>query len=199
MWATLRTGFDGGFDRLRPHRRPAGLDLGRFGTILLGLGIVCGLSLLAFMEEETGRLMVIGSFGATSVIVFTLPDSDYAQPWNVIVGHGLATAIGLIGFRLGGGAWWSIGPTVAVAFWVMVVTDSLHPPAGADPIIMVSRHATDLGFLTGTVLIGTVVLVVVAVFWHAAVSGRRYPDAATAEAEAERPRRPHPTPGGDAP
>jgi CBS-domain-containing membrane protein len=176
MWTALRSGFDGCFARLRlppgaaggARRRPA-------AEILLALGIVCGLTLLAFVEEKTGHMMVIGSFGATSVIVFTLPESDYAQPWNVITGHVLATLVGLVGFHLCGGAWWSLGPTVAIAFWAMIRTESLHPPAGADPIIMVTRHATDLGFLAGTVMLGALALVVVAVLWHAGVSGRRYP------------------------
>jgi CBS-domain-containing membrane protein len=68
----------------------------------------------------------------------------------------------------------ALGPTVALADAAMRATRSFHPPAGAEPIIMVMRHAADPSLVFETVLVGTLLMVTLAVVWHARVTGRAY-------------------------
>ncbi len=181
MWARIGNRFDDLFDHLgAPLRRVRERDGARefsIRTVVLGVAMV--ISLLSLAEWTTGNLMVIGSFGASSILVFTVPDSEFAQPWNVVGGHVLSSLVGLVALHLFGGVWWSVGPTVGVALWVMLTTRSLHPPAGADPIIMIARQSTDPAFVVTTILGGTVVMVLLAVVWHGRVSGMTYPDTDT--------------------
>jgi CBS-domain-containing membrane protein len=56
------------------------------------------LTILALAEARLtlGTVLLIAPFGASCVLVFALPESSLAQPRNVIGGHVISTAIGLM-------------------------------------------------------------------------------------------------------
>ena len=178
MWGAVGNHFDGVFERLAAslRRSRSGEVRREYSRRTIVVGVVIALTALSALERSTGNLLVIGSFGASSILIFAVPDSEFAQPWNVIGGHVLSSAVGLLAYQITGGAWWGIGPTVGVALWTMLATRSLHPPAGADPIIMVARQSADIFFVTTTVLLGTTILVLLATLWHARVTGLIFPD-----------------------
>jgi CBS-domain-containing membrane protein len=178
MWGAAGNRFDDVFERIAAPLRRARPGEGKreFSIRTVVVGVMIGLTVLSGMERSTGNLLVIGSFGASSILLFAVPDSEFAQPWNVVGGHVLSSLVGLLAYKLTGGAWWSIGPTVGVALWVMLATKTLHPPAGADPIIMIARQSADAFFVTTTVLLGTTILVLLATAWHAKVTGLTFPD-----------------------
>jgi len=177
MRETARLRFDGLFGALGERLVGRAMEARRntFPLVATMVGIAVCVSLLAGLDRSTDTLLLIGSFGASSILVFAEPGSDFSQPWNVVVGHLLAAGIGVIAVQIAGGAWWALGPTVGLAYAAMRATRSVHPPAGADPIIMVMRHAADPSFVFVTVLAGTLVMVTLAVAWHARVTGRAYP------------------------
>lgn len=106
-------------------------------------------------------------------MVFAFPDIHFAQPRSVVGGHVICTAVGLAALTLFGPAWWSLAAAAAVATALMMVTRTLHPPAGSNPII-VFLAAPKLGFLLFPTLFGAVVMVAVAVAYHRACQ-RQYP------------------------
>ncbi len=57
----------------------------------------------------------------------------------------------------------------------MVIRGTLHPPAGADPII-VMLAAAPWSFLFAPVLAGALGIVLIAVAYHRLVTGKAYPD-----------------------
>ncbi|MCK0197715.1 HPP family protein [Ancylobacter sp. 6x-1] len=118
------------------------------------LAIFCLAGLTAYLD----RLLLIAPFGATCVLVFALPDSPLAQPRNVIGGHLISSAVGLSVLALLGPGPLALALGVGLAIGAMVLTRTLHPPAGADPIVVILAGAS-WPFLLAPVLVGTVFLV----------------------------------------
>jgi len=63
---------------------------------------------------------------------------------------------------------------VGLAIAGMLLTDTLHPPAGADPIVVVLAHAT-WSFLLTPVLAGVLSIVLMGIIYHRALTGRLIP------------------------
>jgi len=102
-------------------------------------------------EIKNDCVLLIGSFGATSVIVFGTPHSPYALPKHVIGGHVLSAIIGVSIYHLGfqdKNLWIAAGMTVALAILVMQITHTIHPPAGATALIAImgSQNIHKLGY-----------------------------------------------------
>lgn len=144
--------------------RTIGVDLSRQGLIeagIAGLGGFITILMLAELTAHLGALLLIAPFGASCVLVFALPQSPLAQPRNVIGGHVVSTCVGLAVAAL-------LGPTpvafalgVGLAITAMSLTRTLHPPAGADPIVVIAAGAS-WPFLFTPVLAGAVLIVVLA-------------------------------------
>lgn len=101
----------------------------------LWIVVVCFISLLVFLQDifmdKYSLPLVITSFGASAVILFALPTSPFARARALIGGHTLSALIGVTCFQLLGDSIFATGISVATALVVMLVTDTLHPPAGA--------------------------------------------------------------------
>lgn len=94
------------------------------------------------------RLFLIGSFGATCVIVYGLPTSPLAQPRNVIGGHVLSGLVGVAVAMLPFPEWLTSALAVSLSITVMQSTRTLHPPGGATALIATlgSPEVEALGF-----------------------------------------------------
>jgi CBS-domain-containing membrane protein len=108
------------------------------------------------------------------VLAFALPQSPLAQPRNVIGGHLISTAVGITAFSLLGNQPLAFGAAVGFAIAAMELTGTLHPPAGADPIVVLTAKAS-WTFLISPVLTGAVAIVLLAIVYHRAISRRPYP------------------------
>jgi CBS-domain-containing membrane protein len=139
-----------------------------------GLGGFVVIFLLAQLTASLHTALLIAPFGASCVLVFALPQSPLAQPRNVIGGHLISTAVGLAVFSLLGAQPLSLGLGVGLAIAAMQATGTLHPPAGADPIVVILT-AMGWPFLLSPVLVGAIAIVGLAAAYHRGVSGRRYP------------------------
>jgi CBS-domain-containing membrane protein len=74
---------------------------------------------------------VLGSFGASCVLLFGYPDNPFSQPRNVIGGHFLTSLTGLCFLSVLGASWWSMALALATAVALMQLTRTVHPPAGS--------------------------------------------------------------------
>ncbi|WP_444931573.1 HPP family protein [Microbulbifer sp. SSSA002] len=144
-------------------------------SLLAGLGaMLCITALSSLGSAIQSTIWLIPPFGATMVILFGLPESPLAQPRNIIVGHLLTTAIGLSVAALAGVTPWSMGLAVGLAVSSMLLTNTTHPPAGANPlVVMLAGEHWD--FLLMPVAAGTVLIVAFGVLYHRLISGQRYP------------------------
>ena len=139
-----------------------------------GLGGFVVIFALAQLTSSLHSLLLIAPFGASCVLVFALPQSPLAQPRNVIGGHLISTTVGLTVLSLFGGEPVAIGLAVGAAIAAMQLTGTLHPPAGADPIVVILAKAA-WPFLFSPVLAGAVFIVIAGVVFHRTISRRAYP------------------------
>lgn len=138
------------------------------------IGGAVAIAIVAYGTTLVHSPLVLGSFGASCVLLFGFPDSPFSQPRNVIGGHFLASLVGLLFLYFVGAHWWSMALAAASGIDVMQLTRTVHPPAGSNPVI-VMLSAPQWQFLITPTLIGAVLLVVVALFFNNLREGRSYP------------------------
>ncbi len=148
------------------------------------LGAMVGIGLIAFIQSfvlsNQENVFLIGSFGASSVLVYGAIQSPLAQPRNLLGGHVVSALLGVTVAQLLPDIIWITAPlAVALSIVGMQITKTLHPPGGATALIAVSGSAKikALGFLYVfyPVLSGAVILLLVAVVFNNLTPKRSYP------------------------
>ncbi len=139
-----------------------------------------GLASQAFLDGFDLSLMV-GSLGASAVLLYGAPRSPLAQPRNLLGGHIISALVGVACWKLlHQFPWLAAAVAVATAIALMHATRTLHPPGGATALIAVigSRDVHDLGFLFVLVpcTLGPLVLLAVALLVNNIPDSRRYPE-----------------------
>ena len=110
-------------------------------------------------------IWLIPPFGASMVLVMAVYESPLAKPKNLILGHILSALSGVIIFYLLGNTFISLGLGVALAVFVMMITNTVHPPAGANRIIVILTGQS-LNFIFLPVAVGAVIIVVFAYLYN---------------------------------
>jgi hypothetical protein len=144
------------------------------GIVLAGLGGVIAMSLLGLLGATTQTALVLGSFGASCVLLFGFPDVPFSQPRSIVAGHFLSSLIGLAFLKLLGPSWWAMSLAAGTAISGMMITRTVHPPAGSNPVIVFLSQPS-WGFLLFPTLIGASVLVLVGLLFHNSTREARYP------------------------
>ena len=145
------------------------------------LGIAAaGLASQALLAGTDLSLM-IGSLGASAVLLFGAPRSPLAQPRNLLGGHLLSAIVGVACWKLlHQYPWLAAALAVATAIAIMHATRTLHPPGGATALIAVigPKEVHDLGFLYVLVpcTLGPLLLLGVALAVNNIPASRRYPE-----------------------
>ena len=145
----------------------------------VGIGIVAGLAQHGL--ADTDLTLMIGAFGATAVLLYGTPNSPFAQPYNVLVGHVLSALIGVSVYMvLGQADWLAAALAVSLAIFAMQITRSIHPPGGASALIAVagSPEIHDMGYSYAVlpVGLGALALLVVALIVNNIGSAKRWPE-----------------------
>jgi hypothetical protein len=102
-------------------------------TAISGLLSFLGILAVSSLHYWTDLTGLIGSFGATAVLLYDAIDSPLSQPRNLIGGHVLSALVGCsVHVLLGASAPW-LGCALAVSLSIMLMdlTKTLHPPGGA--------------------------------------------------------------------
>jgi CBS-domain-containing membrane protein len=135
--------------------------LGAFG------GAIGGAIAIGAMEYLSGRtafpLMAI-PFATSIVLVTGSPQAEPAQPRALVGGHIVSTITGLL-FRLFGPSPWVAAVAVGLAILAMHFTDTFHPPAGIDPLVIIVNDLS-WSFLFAAAGVGTLFLALFALIWH---------------------------------
>lgn len=140
------------------HRRP---------TIRLAwclFGAAAGIAAALAMVGPPHQTFVLASLGGSSVFLFGLTRAAAAQPRALIGGHLGGAAIGIACAQWLGSGLPAYATAVAATLGFMLLTRTVHPPAGANPVLMVYLHAT-WGALLSPVLLGIAILMAVAILW----------------------------------
>ncbi|WP_229598334.1 HPP family protein [Runella aurantiaca] len=146
-------------------------------------GAFLGVGLIAFLQSalsETDNLFLIGSFGASAVLIFGAIQSPLAQPRNLVGGHLISALLGVTIYQLFPNIIWLTAPlAVGLSIISMQITKTLHPPGGATALIAVigSEKVKDLGywFVLTPVASGVFILLVVALVFNNLTPNRKYP------------------------
>lgn len=149
------------------------------------LGAFLGIGLVGLVERwmlsGTDLVLMIGSMGASAVLLYGAPRSPLAQPRNLVGGHVLSAVVGVLCYQLVGDILWlAAALSVASAIALMHLTRTLHPPGGATALIAVigSEQIHQLGLLYTLVPagLGAMVLLLVALVVNNIPETRRYPE-----------------------
>ncbi len=145
----------------------------------IGIGICAYLSANYFEPRDLSLL--IGSFGASAVLVYGAIKSPLAQPRNLVGGHLVSGLVGVACFQwFGGTLWIAAALAVSLAIVAMLATKTLHPPGGATALIAVigGPKVHSLGYLYAVLpaAAGALVLLVVALIVNNLCKDRRYPE-----------------------
>jgi CBS-domain-containing membrane protein len=84
--------------------------------------------------------LVIIPFATSIVLVIGSPEAEPAQPRALIGRHIVATLAGLVLLRVTGPRAWAAAAAVGLAILAMYVTGTFHPPAGINPLLVVSNN-----------------------------------------------------------
>ncbi|MBT7863131.1 MAG: HPP family protein [Gemmatimonadetes bacterium] len=155
-----------------------------------GLAAFCGIYAVELGAQAMGlaaALFLIGSFGATAVLIYGAPMAPFSQPRNVMGGHLISAIVGVGITKLAAAAGIEIAfqfaPALAVALAIiaMHLTRTVHPPGGASALIAVigSSAIHDLGwwYVLCPVGAGAVIMLLVALAINnlAASAKQHYP------------------------
>jgi CBS-domain-containing membrane protein len=149
------------------------------------LGSFLGIAAVAYINygflNKTDLIMIIGSFGASAVLIYGAIKSPLAQPRNLLGGHVISALIGVTAFKLlAPHIWLAAALAVATSIAVMHATRTLHPPGGATALIAVisGPPVQKLGYLYVLMPVGAgaLIMLVVALLVNNLAPQRRYPE-----------------------
>ncbi|MWN32924.1 HPP family protein [Gilliamella sp. Pra-s65] len=146
-------------------------------AILRGfIGGALGILTLLVITHWGGTLAIMAPFGATCVLLFAVPKSPLAQPRSVIGGHFVSSFIGVLFINLFSNGIIPIALAVGTSIALMQLLRVIHAPAGANPILIMMSGMTDYSFLITPVLVGSVLLVMVALIVNNIGAEARWPN-----------------------
>jgi CBS-domain-containing membrane protein len=145
------------------------------------IGIAAVTAINNTIVDKTDLVMIIGSFGASAVLIYGAIRSPLAQPRNLIGGHIISAAIGVTAFKLlPAPLWLTSAIAVATSIAIMHATKTLHPPGGATALIAVigSQKIHNLGYLYVLIPagVGPLIMLAVALLVNNLPENRRYPE-----------------------
>ena len=172
------------FDKIRGYTQSPP-RVGLVDILWSWIGSFLGIAAVGLLHfrvlDQTTLIMIIGSFGASAVLIYGAIRSPLAQPRNLIGGHVLSAIVGVAAYRsVGGQPWLAAAMAVSVSIALMHLTKTLHPPGGATALIAVigGDPVHHLGYLYAIipVALGAGVMLIIALIVNNISKGRRYPE-----------------------
>jgi CBS-domain-containing membrane protein len=139
-----------------------------------GLGGAIAIGVMEWFSVATHYPLAVIPFATSIVLVIGSPDAEPAQPRALIGGHVVSALVGLAVLKLTGPHAWAAAAAVGLAILAMYVTGTFHPPAGINPLLVVSGNLP-WTFLFVPVLAGAVLLTAFALLWHRWVRRQPWP------------------------
>lgn len=129
--------------------------------LFAGFGASLAIGLLSYFEVILSNVaLLMAPFGASAVLVFGVPESPLAQPKNIILGHLITSFIGVFFVQMVGVSPLTLAIATGIGVSAMLLTKTTHPPAGANPLLIMLSGQT-WSFLVSPVLIGALVIVLI--------------------------------------
>ncbi|QKM65660.1 HPP family protein [Polynucleobacter tropicus] len=140
--------------------------------VLFGSFIAIGLALLI---TKANSPLLLASLGGTTLFLFALTGAPAAQPRAVFGAHLISSLIGILAYQLFGDAFWVYVLALIITIAILLLTRCVHPPAGANPLIMIQAHASFI-HLGVTVMAGVSIIFLTAMIWsRLGIGSKKYP------------------------
>lgn len=139
-----------------------------------GLGAFLAILFVGWLAEITGQPMILGSLGASCVMLFGFPDLPFSQPRSVLGGHLITAAIGLICLNFFGPSLWAMALALSLSLIALASSGLVHPPAGSNPIIIFLGQP-GWGFILFPTLAGVAGILLIAVIYNNLTRQSAYP------------------------
>jgi len=152
------------------HRKLPWLAKVVFRLAASAAGAAAGLGLILQFIDPPSAPLFLASFGGSAVFLFGLTRAPAAQPRALFGGHVGGALVGILCFNVFGDAPWVYVTALVLTLVFMLVTRTVHPPAGANPLIMIHAHASMLA-IWQPVTVGVGILALVAALWSRMIPG----------------------------
>jgi CBS-domain-containing membrane protein len=143
--------------------------------VIAGVGIALAIGVMEWLSVSLSYPLAVIPFATSIALVIGSPDAPPAQPRALIGGHLVATLIGLMVLHAAGPQPWAAAVAVGLAVVAMFITRTFHPPAGIDPLLVVSANLP-WTFIAAPVLAGALLLTAFAFIWHRWVRREPWPE-----------------------
>ena len=145
-------------------------------STLAGIFSIITIGFLTVLTYKTSYgIFLIASFGSTMVLLYGYPESPFAQPKNIILGHFLTALIGIIFLNFVPlPIFFNIPLAVGFGVMFMILFKVTHPPAGGNPIIVIIGSVS-FDYLLTPVLIGSIIVVMFGVIINKFLFKKEYP------------------------
>ena len=141
---------------------------GVFSTITIGM-----LTILTHKTEY--GIFLITSFGSSMVLLYGYPESSFSQPKNIFFGHLLTSVVGILFLYIVPLPIYLLVPlSVGFAIALMILLKVVHPPAGANPIIVI-MGSVSLDYLINPIITGTLIIIIFGVILNRLILKKKYP------------------------
>ena len=149
------------------------------------IGAFLGIAAVAWVDqlffEGTDLSLMIGSLGASAVLIYGAIRSPLAQPRNLIGGHIVSAIVGVTCWKLFHQfPWLAEAMAVSTAIAVMHATRTLHPPGAATSLIAVigspAIHKIGYFYVLVPATLAPIILLLVALLINNIPNSRRYPE-----------------------
>ncbi|WP_120271222.1 HPP family protein [Mangrovibacterium diazotrophicum] len=153
------------------------------------IGAFLGIGIIGFTHEVfssfsvSDKVFLIGSFGASAVLIYGATNSPLAQPRNLIGGHLISAFIGVSVYKLLSSfdiLWLNAALAVSISIIAMQCTKTLHPPGGATALIanLGTPKVLSLGYfyILYPVSTGVGILLLIALITNNLPRDRSYPN-----------------------
>jgi CBS-domain-containing membrane protein len=163
-------------------KSPPGVSLSEI--IWSWLGAFLGISAVAYLNYRilagTDLVLIVGSLGASALLIYGAIKSPFAQPRNLLGGHLISALVGVLAYQIfQPNLWLASSIAVATSIAVMHATRTLHPPGGATALIAVigdaKIHALGYLYVLMPVGAGALIMLVVALVVNNIPKNRSYP------------------------
>ncbi|MCK9372223.1 MAG: HPP family protein [Sulfuricurvum sp.] len=129
-------------------------------SVIAGVGALIGLAFIGLIAEKANTLLIIAPFGATAVLLFSAPKSPFSHPWNIFGGYVISTTLGMFIVTYTQAGWLPVGIGLGLTIMLMHWGRVIHPPAGANFLIVTQGHLSF--YLFEPLVLGLIALVIIA-------------------------------------
>jgi len=141
---------------------------GLFSALTIG-----ALTLLTYKTEY--GVFLITSFGSSMILLYGYPENTFSKPKNIFFGHLITSVVGILFlYFLPLPIYILIPLAVGFAAGLMILLNVVHPPAGANPIIVI-MGSVSLDYLINPIITGSLIILGFGIILNRLILKKKYP------------------------